>query len=39
MKKMLIVEDDDLSIKVLRRIFRADYEMDVCESFDEYRKS
>ena len=36
MKKMLIVEDDDLSIKVMRRIFQSDYEMDYCESAEEY---
>ena len=36
MKKMLIVEDDDLSQKVLRRIFRDDFEMDFCDSVDEY---
>ncbi len=36
MKKMLIVEDDDLSIKVMRRIFQNDFEIDYCESVDEY---
>ncbi len=36
MKKMLVVEDDILSQKVLRRIFKNDFEMDFCESVDEY---
>ena len=36
MKKMLIVEDDDLSIKVMRRIFRADFEIFICDSSEEY---
>ena len=36
MKKMLIVEDDDLSIKVMRRIFQSDFEIDFCESAEEY---
>src|SRR3989339_2035983 len=36
MKKMLIVEDDDLSIKVMRRIFQTDFEIDFCESAEEY---
>ena len=36
MKKMLIVEDDDLSIKVMRRIFQSDFEMNFCESAEEY---
>lgn len=38
MKKMLIVEDDDLSIKVMRRIFQTDFEIDFCESAEEYYK-
>lgn len=38
MKKMLIVEDDDLSIKVMRKIFRDDFEVDFCESAEEYYK-
>ena len=33
---MLIVEDDDLSIKVMRRIFRADFEIFICDSAEEY---
>jgi len=33
---MLIVEDDDLSIKVMRRIFRADFEIFICDSSEEY---
>jgi DNA-binding response OmpR family regulator len=36
MKKMLVVEDDILSQNVLRRNFKSDYEMDFCESVDEY---
>jgi len=36
MKKMLIVEDDDLSIKVMRRIFQTDFEIDFCEFAEEY---
>ena len=36
MKKMLIVEDDDLSIKVMEKIFRDDYEILYCESAEEY---
>ncbi len=36
MKKMLVVEDDILSQKVMRRIFKNDFEMDFCESVDEY---
>lgn len=36
MKKMLIVEDDDLSVKVMRRIFRADFEMFICDSVEEF---
>jgi len=33
---MLIVEDDDLSIKLMRRIFRADFEMFICDSAEEF---
>ena len=33
---MLIVEDDDLSIKVMRRIFRTDFEIFICDSSEEY---
>ena len=36
MKKMLVVEDDILSQKVMRRIFKNDFEIDMCESVDEY---
>ena len=36
MKKLLIVEDDDLSQKVLKMIFIKDYEMDFCESAEEF---
>ena len=36
MQKMLVVEDDDLSQKVLRKIFKAEFEIDVCESADEF---
>ena len=38
MKKMLIVEDDILSQNVLRRIFKSDFEIDFCESVEEYYK-
>lgn len=33
---MLLVEDDDLSIDVMRRIFQNDFEMDISESAEEY---
>ncbi|MEK6551999.1 MAG: response regulator [Bacteroidota bacterium] len=36
MKKMLVVEDDILSQKVMRRIFKNDFEIDMCESVEEY---
>jgi DNA-binding response OmpR family regulator len=36
MKKMLIVEDDILSQKLMRRNFKSDFEMDFCESVEEY---
>ncbi|MCX6173415.1 MAG: response regulator [Ignavibacteriales bacterium] len=36
MKKMLIIEDDILSQDVMRRIFKSDFEMDMCESAEEY---
>jgi CheY-like chemotaxis protein len=36
MNKMLIVEDDDLSIDVTRRIFRNDFEIFICYSAEEY---
>ena len=36
MKKMLVVEDDLLSQKLMRRIFQNNFEIDMCESVDEY---
>jgi CheY-like chemotaxis protein len=36
LNKMLIVEDDDLSIQVMRRIFRDGFEIFTCESADEF---
>ena len=36
MKKMLVVEDDILSQNVMRRIFKNDFEMNFCESVEEY---
>ena len=36
MKKMLIVEDDIPSQGVMRRTFKSDFEMDFCESSEEY---
>jgi two-component system, OmpR family, aerobic respiration control sensor histidine kinase ArcB len=33
---MLIIEDDDLSIKVMRRIFQTNFEVFICESAEEY---
>ena len=36
MKKMLIIEDDDLTIDVMRRIFRNDFEIFYCESAEEF---
>ena len=33
---MLIVEDDDLSIMVMRKIFRNDFEIFICDSADEF---
>jgi len=36
MKKMLVVEDDILSQKVMKRIFQNDFEIDFCESAEEY---
>jgi two-component system sensor histidine kinase BarA len=36
MKKMLVVEDDILSQNVMRRIFKSDFEIDFCESVEEY---
>jgi len=34
--KMLIVEDDVLSRNLLRMIFKSDFEIDFCESGDDY---
>ncbi|MFA3781697.1 response regulator [Melioribacteraceae bacterium 4301-Me] len=36
MKKMLVVEDDFLSQKVLLKLFQQEFEIDVCESSDEF---
>ena len=36
MKKMLIVEDDDLSQNILKKIFKNDFEIDFCESVEGY---
>jgi CheY-like chemotaxis protein len=36
MKKILVIEDDDLSVKVTRRIFQTYYEIFACESAEEY---
>jgi DNA-binding response OmpR family regulator len=36
MKKMLVIEDDILSQDVMRRIFKNDFEIDTCESSEEY---
>ncbi len=36
MKRMLIVEDDFLSQKVLIRLFQKEFEIDICESADEF---
>ncbi len=34
--KMLIVDNDDLTIEVMRKIFRDDYELFICDSAEEY---
>ncbi|MCL4549009.1 MAG: response regulator [Bacteroidetes bacterium] len=39
MKKMLIVEDDDLTQKVLSKIFNDDFQIDICESAEEFYQS
>ena len=39
MKKMLIVEDDDLTQKVLSKIFSGDFQIDICESAEEFYQS
>jgi len=36
MKSMLVVEDDILSQDIMRRIFKSDFEMDFCESAEEF---
>jgi CheY-like chemotaxis protein len=36
MKKMLIVEDDDLSLSVMQRLFRDNYEIFVASSAEEF---
>ena len=36
MRKMLIIEDDELSTKVMRRIFQNEFDLFFCESADEY---
>ena len=38
MKKMLVVEDDILSQKIMRRIFKNDFEIDECESAEEFHE-
>ena len=36
MKRMLVVEDELLSQKVLIRLFKNDFKIDVCESADQF---
>ncbi len=36
MRKMLIVEDDDLSQNLMRRVFRSDFDVSICDSSEEY---
>ncbi len=38
MKKMLIIEDDYLSQDLMKRVFRTDFEISICESANEYEK-
>jgi len=33
---MLLLEDDDLSVNVMKRIFRDEFEMSVCDSAEEF---
>lgn len=33
---MLIVEDDDLSQNLMRRVFRTDFDVSICDSSEEY---
>ncbi len=35
---MLIVEDDELSVKIMIRIFRDDFELFICDSAEEFYK-
>ena len=35
---MLIIEDDDLSILVMRKIFRDEFEIYICDSAEEFYK-
>jgi len=36
MKKMLIVEDDALSQDLMKKIFKSNFEIDICGSVEEY---
>lgn len=36
MEKLLVIEDDDLSQEVIRMLFKSNFEIDFCESVDEY---
>jgi DNA-binding response OmpR family regulator len=36
MNQMLIVDDDNLTIKLMRRIFRNDFELFICDSAEEF---
>lgn len=36
---MLFVEDDDLSVKVMKRIFQTDFEMFICDSAEEFHEN
>ena len=36
MKKMLVIEDDSLSQDLITRIFKNDFEIDTCESAEEF---
>ncbi|KUO61473.1 hypothetical protein APF79_01380 [bacterium BRH_c32] len=38
MKKILIVEDDIYSQDLMRKIFRKDFETDICSSSEEYHE-
>lgn len=38
MKKVLILKGDDISINVMRRILKSDFEIDFCKSGEEYYK-